>query len=279
MFLENPLFKETLRSVLHCWFEHGTPEPASTSGSTLSQLNVSLERFEGFFQPIMRLRLEGSFPPWSSRAYHGLVHLQLDAGSIEEVELINLLSSSPRLRTLSFSIPVSGLKPRNAAIIPVSLSLLKTLNLDRMDINDVWSLLRLVSPGSGPLKLSIGIASFNTTENSFTRIEEAQAFLQRSNITKVRFTGGMDNRDIWFPRAFSEFPRLHTLTLSEYSFCNYEKHAPFNPYSAAICSSLRELYLVRCRLDTNLLERLLRIHSIQALRIAGCTVLENRWRC
>ncbi|KAG8748085.1 hypothetical protein FRC12_013925 [Ceratobasidium sp. 428] len=293
IFIGNPLFKETLGSVLQCWLEHGTPgtvkelsflcygffhdlprwliKHTSASNPTSSQLNVSSERFEEFFQPIVFLRLEGSFPPWRSQAYHGLVYLHLGTGYIEEVELIDLLSLSPRLRTLCFGIPIVDTRPRNTPIIPVPLPLLEILSLTRMNIDSVWSLLRLVAPGSGPLKLSLG-NDFSNSEDSFTQIEEVQAFIQRSNITTAHLTGRMDSGDIWFPKTCSDFPQLHTLTLNQYSLCNYVTDVAENLFEA-ICPSLRELCLVRCELEINLLVRLLRTHSIQVLRIAGCTML------
>ncbi|KAG8717343.1 hypothetical protein FRC09_014418 [Ceratobasidium sp. 395] len=297
--------KQTLNAVLQCWLEHGSPGTVKELGlkrfgryhegrkhshrfieGNVSdpspnswQLGVSQRRFDAFFRPIEILRLEGLFPHWHGQAYHGLVHLRLYTGRIKEVELINLLSQNPQLRTLSLDIEVLNTRPRDTAVTPIRLPQLEILSMFRMvDATKLWSILRLIAPGSGPLRMSFGIDPTIVTAD-FTQSKEIRAFIQRSNITAIWVNGtytngtyvnGETNRDIWFPQTLSSFPQLRTLALGNYSLVQNDTVG----YDS-VCSSLRELCLIDCNIDIDLLEQLLDTHSVQVLRLAGCNMLDG----
>ncbi|KAG8708870.1 hypothetical protein FRC09_000986 [Ceratobasidium sp. 395] len=297
--------KEMQSSVLKCWFEHGVPgtvkelglvrfgryhedrkhryrfiEAATSAPSPNSwQLAVSQQRFEALLQPIEILRLGGLFPHWHSQAYHGLVHLKLYTARIKEAELINLLSQNPQLRTLSLDIEVLKTQSRDTAVTPIRLPQLEILSMFRMvDATKLWSILRLIAPGSGPLRMSFGIDPTIVTAD-FTQSKEIRAFIQRSNVTAIWVNGtytngthvnGDENKDIWFPQTLSSFPQLRTLALHNYSLVQNNAVR----YDS-VCPSLRELCLMDCNIDLNLLEPLLETHSAQVLRLGGCRMVDG----
>ncbi|KAG8787367.1 hypothetical protein FRC12_015653 [Ceratobasidium sp. 428] len=287
--------KEMLSAVLKCWLEHGVPGTVKKlnllrysrkarnhsyrflEGDTLTpspncwQIGVSQRRLDEFLQPIEILKLDGLFPRWHSQAYHGLTHLRLDAGRITEVELINLLSQSPQLHTLAFNLEILNTEPRDTPVIPIRLPQLEILALDDMEDVNVRSLLRLITPGSGPLRLYLRIHSTIPAAN-LSQTEELHAFIQRSNVTSLHLTGTTEDADTWFPQTLSYFPRLRSLALDDYSLTQHDT-AEYN----SVCPSLRELHLFSCHIDIDLLERLLRVHSIQFLRVIDSTVVGDRF--
>ncbi|KAG8689986.1 hypothetical protein FRC09_012176, partial [Ceratobasidium sp. 395] len=283
---EGQPWKDTLTSVLRCWFEHGIPGTVkelsllrcrrydlvndhrfimgSTSAPSPNSWPfdiISPQRFEAFFRPIEILRLDSLFPFWHSQAYHGLVHLKLCTGCIKEAELINLLSQNPQLRTLALNLDVLDTQPRDTPVTPVHLPQLEILSLYRVVVAKLWSLLRLIAPGSGPIRVSLGIDSTIAT-SSFTQAEETRAFIRRSNITAIYIIGADNSRDTWFPQTLGSFPQLCTLAL-DYHYLAEHDAVRYD----SVCSSLRELCLMHCSIDIDLLKRLLSTHSIQVLRI------------
>ncbi|KAG8780329.1 hypothetical protein FRC12_023181 [Ceratobasidium sp. 428] len=286
--------KDMLTSVLRCWFEHGIPGTvkelslvrrggyrpnhdyrfivgpiSAPSPNSWSFDVISPQRFEAFFRPIEILRLDGLFPLWHSQAYHGLIHLKLYTGCIKEVELINLLSQNSQLRTLAFGLEVLNTQPRDTPVAPVHLPQLEILSLYRVMDAELWPLLRLITPGSRPIRLSLGTDSTAAT-GGFTREEEIRAFIRRSNIAAIYIIGAENNRDTWFPQTLSSFPQLRTLALDYYSLVQYDA-AGYD----SVCSSLRELCLMHCTIEINLLKRLLSTHSVQVLRVGSCRVLDG----
>ncbi|KDN40239.1 hypothetical protein RSAG8_08302, partial [Rhizoctonia solani AG-8 WAC10335] len=104
---------------------------------------------------------------WGSQAYHELVELCLlsnresyvNLATISELQLKAILTSSPRLRIFRFGIMVLSdirpILPTGNAIVPVQLDDLQILDLDleQRSEDSLRYVLRLVSPGSKPLKL------------------------------------------------------------------------------------------------------------------------------
>ncbi|KAG8730267.1 hypothetical protein FRC11_007135 [Ceratobasidium sp. 423] len=100
---------------------------------------------------ITNLWLKGSYFNWKSRAYHGLVSLRLDPSTdsppISELEFINILEASPRLRFIDIDMLISR-KVDAPYLLPVHLPDLELL------VGDA-SLLRLIRPGSNELTVTI----------------------------------------------------------------------------------------------------------------------------
>ncbi|KDN35027.1 hypothetical protein RSAG8_11938, partial [Rhizoctonia solani AG-8 WAC10335] len=127
-------------------------------------LDSTEEDIESSFAPITELYLRGTFPLWSSTAYHGLVDLRLlSTGTwsyIREAELIAILKSSPGLRILHFGLEIRDPTPVIEQVAPVNLRDLQVVkifpDLDLIARTTLCpgSVLRLLAPGTKPLRLS-----------------------------------------------------------------------------------------------------------------------------
>ncbi|KAL5632254.1 hypothetical protein ACGC1H_000302 [Rhizoctonia solani] len=133
---------------------------------TLFQLNVTQDQIQNLFAPLTVLRLHGLFPYWSSTAYQGLVDLRLLSRNsrprtpIREGQFKTILASSPGLRILHFGLNILDPIPDNQQIIPVHLPELQVVKIFPLhpiaEANQCPSrLLRLLAPGTKPLRLSI----------------------------------------------------------------------------------------------------------------------------
>ncbi|CAE6440197.1 unnamed protein product [Rhizoctonia solani] len=129
-------------------------------------LDLSEDILEDGFAPITVLHLRGIFPRWWSTAYHGLVDLRLlstaSLSRIRETDLLRILGSSPGLRILHFELEISHSTPATGRVVPVHLSVLQVIKIYPRDpAHDAGCLnpahlLRLLAPGSKPLRLFLG---------------------------------------------------------------------------------------------------------------------------
>lgn len=99
----------------------------------------------------------GIYPHWTSQAYVGLFDLRLanSAMTITESQLVNILTSSPRLRVLCFSPQITDPLPAGSQIVPLRLDNLEVLNLQLMAYEQRDILLRWLAPGPNPLQLCL----------------------------------------------------------------------------------------------------------------------------
>jgi hypothetical protein len=290
--LRREISPHLFRSVLNCWFEHGNPgtvkelalgcigstlpnflEPTSSPTPTPGQFTLSPQRFEQFFEPITALRLHGIFPRWNSSAYHGLIDLRLTSSkefAISEIQLLGILTASPGLRSLYFDLNITDTQPPDAPPTPVRLNDLAILNLGWLKFTRIDSVLRLLAPGTRPLRLVI---SFDQEQHTPTFTAEAQSFFQRSNITTL-FIGGEYARALhWFPYSLGCLPNLHALALQDQSYLDHASNDLTNDGDLKhVCSSLRELCMLNCKLDLKAFKELLSAHSVQVLRIWDCKI-------
>ncbi|CAE6441668.1 unnamed protein product [Rhizoctonia solani] len=122
----------------------------------------SVQQIESAFARLTALHLRGIFPLWSSLAYQGLVDLRLLSTSqwshIRESQLVSILKSSPGLRILHFGLKILSPTPGIAPETPVyleDLRVFKIFTFAQADSDVCHSrVLRLVSPGPKPLRLS-----------------------------------------------------------------------------------------------------------------------------
>ncbi|KAH7332595.1 hypothetical protein B0J17DRAFT_678263, partial [Rhizoctonia solani] len=129
-------------------------------------LDLSEDKLEDGFAPMTVLHLCGIFPRWWSTAYHGLVDLRLlstaNLSRIRETDLLRILSSSPGLRILHFELEISHSTPATGRVVPVYLSELQVIKIFPRDPShqagylNPAHLLRLLAPGSKPLRLLLG---------------------------------------------------------------------------------------------------------------------------
>ncbi|KEP50431.1 F-box-like domain protein [Rhizoctonia solani 123E] len=159
-------------------------EPCITCGFELQLENSCLE---ACFAPLTVLHLRGVFPLWESKAYHGLVDLRLLSTSpqstIKEVELINILKSSPGLRILHFGLSIRNQAADTEELSPVHLEDLQVVkifpNLEA-PYECTRSVLPLLAPGSKPLRLSF--EDHYVVDASL--ITELERFFMRSRVTR-----------------------------------------------------------------------------------------------
>ncbi|KAH7332629.1 hypothetical protein B0J17DRAFT_678333 [Rhizoctonia solani] len=157
----------------------------------------SRPKFDDNLVGLKVLHLQGLFPTWESKAYHGLVDLRLTASGpnwllIEELEFENILKSSPELKILHLALYFKySVHPRQH-INPVRLKDLEVINLSTSldyDSDDsalqIANILRLLAPGSRPLRLSLDI---NFYEEPL--LTELGQFLSRSSVTHLCTRGG-----------------------------------------------------------------------------------------
>ncbi|CAE7216987.1 unnamed protein product [Rhizoctonia solani] len=180
--------KLVTRSDDFCFFG---PKHQPTSMHWGINLGMEESQFEAVFTPVTILNLTGLYPPWTSRAYHGLVELRLVASmtdsndSIRESELINILRSSPELRVLKIGLQVTNRAGESSGIL-VSLPNLQVLELDVIGASGgayYLGLVHFLTLGRRPLDLTV-----YCYEQQLTRLSEGRtkAFLLRSNITRFR---------------------------------------------------------------------------------------------
>ncbi|KAH7337690.1 hypothetical protein B0J17DRAFT_663831 [Rhizoctonia solani] len=180
-----------LLTKISTFFEHFgflTSDPAGP-GAWAMKLGVESFHLEAILASVTILHLTGLYPPWTSRAYHGLVELRLITSpsghdSIPERQLINILQSCPRLRILHTSLQITQRMEENLSI-SVSLPELEVLQVDSEggwgDNLGYLELVRFITPGLQPLSFTMQCSGLQLIESSKAH---TKAFLERSNVTQ-----------------------------------------------------------------------------------------------
>lgn len=164
---------------------------------------------------VTSLHLRGTFFEWSNMLYHGLVDLRLTSSpagatpSIPKSALKSILSNSPGLRILHFSLGITLENVANHGSLhndpesggPVYLPELEVVQVDsggiyygreerRMETS-TGRLLRLLAPGSKPLRLTLEGPSFD----QFFKPRVVKDFFSRSQVEKLCVKGGRPSMD------------------------------------------------------------------------------------
>ncbi|CAE6510152.1 unnamed protein product [Rhizoctonia solani] len=170
-------------TLSNCSFDYMGLE--ETWGNCLN-LDLAADQLERVFAPLTILRLRGTFPLWSSTAYHGLVDLRLlsplEQVSIPEAELITILRSCPELSILYFKLRIHNLAFETRQIEPVHLRDLQVVKIfwDYDEVPGPGSssdILRLLAPGTKPLQLFL-----NSYHSSPTLLANLNGFFSRSRV-------------------------------------------------------------------------------------------------
>ncbi|CAE6480161.1 unnamed protein product [Rhizoctonia solani] len=129
------------------------------------RLGLAEDQIERGFAPLTTVHLYGIFPVWSSAAYSGLVDLRLMStfrwSHISKVQLMTILKSNPALQILHFGLDIPGPSPVTNAVTSVNLEDLQVVKIVTEKYQGMYQghtlriLLRLLAPGSKPLRLSI----------------------------------------------------------------------------------------------------------------------------
>ncbi|KDN35887.1 hypothetical protein RSAG8_11249, partial [Rhizoctonia solani AG-8 WAC10335] len=235
-------------------------ESASTdpTGDSL-RIDLPHDELEGALSSIVNLWLRGTYFNWESKAYHGLIALRLDAirsASISELQLMNLLASSPRLRWLDIGLNITR-APNTPELSQVCLPDLEYLVGEAL-------LLQLIRPGSNELTLSIiGVSDYNSDILYDAAVKD---FFSSAHIAKFYSDGFLSNiSDI--SSLLSLAPRLRDLAISHISL-------PSTVHDIVTYNSLDTLYLLEgCRIHRSLLQDLVDQWAIKRLVFWGANYI------
>ncbi|KAB5593505.1 F-box-like domain containing protein [Ceratobasidium theobromae] len=189
----------------------------SNAPTTASQFNpiwkldVTRLALDKLLHPVKLLRLDGIFLWWDSQAYHGLVDLRLTCGhraftAITEDQLVIILKASPGLEVFHFGLKLKVTDSKNSLPAPVHLDNLRKLYLQYPAQQNV---LRLIAPGTGPLKMAM-IGSYTGDEMPPPQVDEVTRFFAQANVTHL-YLGKV--KGVGVNRLLDYLPNLHALRL------------------------------------------------------------------
>ncbi|KAB5588200.1 F-box-like domain containing protein [Ceratobasidium theobromae] len=223
------------------------------------QLDISESHLEAIWAQINVLRLKRVYLPWTSKAYHNLVDLRLVSGAmsdfdVSEIQIVEILRSSPRLRILHAHLDIKDPLPKSSQVVPVSLDELEVLDVETMWWDKLAIFIRWIEPGAKPLQLSI--------TSSPSRL--VNRFLRNSNVTRLRLASP---NEFSLSDLLTLVPELRELVLDGYRpytprsiACNYG-HLP------AVNLRLQDLYILRSQIERAELRELVERHSVQRVVI------------
>lgn len=290
------------KSVIECCFgncspgtftrliltDHGSNAPtflwASDDPDDLDEgwLDIPSEKIDNLLLPVTDLLLDGIYLPWTHQAYHGLVELRLTStrkpvASITESELVNILSLSPRLKILHFGLTITAPLPKGSSIPPVRLDDLEILNLTSPRYAQLSTLLRLLAPGSNPLRVSLEPYSLDSPP---LHMGEVKDFFARSNVAELhirRFPREEDLRP-GVNELIDPNPNLRILAMSDAYWkrratpiIGLDNQQPTTPRR-----HLDALYIINSRIELDELERVITQYPVKMLVFWGCRVYEGR---
>ncbi|CAE6342079.1 unnamed protein product [Rhizoctonia solani] len=141
-------------------------------------LDMPTYRLNELLLPVTTLRIDRIYPPWTSKAYYGLLDLRIRTiYSIRESKLVSILIHSPQLRVLEISNQIDF---TGTPLAPVALHSLEILITHNPSYSDLGRFLRLLDTGSRPLFLSIDFPHVNDQLD-----QNLMDFFSRSNVTTL----------------------------------------------------------------------------------------------
>ncbi|CAE6484218.1 unnamed protein product [Rhizoctonia solani] len=256
------------------YFGFFTSEHTALAASWTMCLAVGLSQFEDVLSSVTTLHLVGLYPPWTSRAYYGLVELRLitspngDA-SIPEWQLINILRASPGLRIIQTSIDIASRVDENLDV-SVSLPDLEVLQVDSEPFRDTNSchleLVRFLTSGPRPLRFTMQCSGLQLTESSKA---QTKAFLVRSNVTQFYADRVCCPFDL-----LPSMPRLKALVLSDCTSLpavqsDIVDHSDQQNSTSVVYPKLHICVVLDCSLSLDEFLSAIRQCQIQSLKIYG----------
>lgn len=281
------LFKEAIPGTLTRLCVSGKPSNYHTSGTFLEATEPSRESgrrllpkhvLEDLLHPVTVLRLTGLYPYWDSRAYYGLVELRLtlwddEQPPITKLQLISILTSSPKLRVLELDFGFTEPLPVNISIDPVQLDDLEILNILSMADSQLKTFLPLIAPGSKPLQLALTLPAQALHRSSE---EEIYQFLDRANVTKLYVAG--PDASLWLGELLDESPQLRALSLRCSAHTEISMPSPYSSDDEFPDPPprLENLYIHDSHIDLEDLQRLVETYPVHTLTVQRCKVFRNK---
>ncbi|KAH7335949.1 hypothetical protein B0J17DRAFT_719611 [Rhizoctonia solani] len=279
-------------SILDELFPHPAPESTVLTKLTGSfpmaddELDEFIDWLDDANESLFRLtvlHLHGIFPLWDSTAYYNLVDLRLIAPCdarwtcISESQLQSMLAASPGLRIFYFALQIIDRKPDEESVTPVRLNDLQVLHIStNRGMEDTilrpGNVLRLLAPGSTPLRVSIWHRHCASTgentrfycEYDEFSLDELVKFFQRSNITKFCAKDICPRLD----KLLCHTSNLEDLVL-DYSVSIWKGMTPFQRDGPATFH-LNSLILHDCTPNLEQLELLLQQYPTNLLVASNC---------
>jgi hypothetical protein len=202
------------------WYFLTSTNPISTLSRSIP-LQVDETTFERMMSPITSIQLDGIYPHWSSRAYAGLVELDLNTSQpvgigISEIVLANVLQASPGLRTFIFGLKLK-FEPQSILNTPdpVNLNHLDVLKLVGRHTDAHEAVLRMIYPGQLPLHLSAEVDEHYEPASPSPYWTQFINLISRSKITQLDIQGVAEIKISLGSQLFAFLPQLQVLTLYE----------------------------------------------------------------
>ncbi|CAE6505443.1 unnamed protein product [Rhizoctonia solani] len=247
------------------FFRTSSDSPSST------EFFLSKQQLEIAWRSVTTLHLKGSYPGWTSTAYHGLTDLRLYGGvRISSSELVNVLKASPGLRVLCCDFEITDLPSLGALIVPVALHELEILDLRQMAEASVGRFLRWLNPGSKPLQLS-----FRGSPTSAL----LKDFFTRSNVQELRVKGftNVDESELP-PVMFYLPPQLRVLVIANWGWDTLYRGmrigtVPHQCNGTPPHLELDTLYMLSCHCeDLHNIQEIVKRYSPQRLILWDCQI-------
>ncbi|KAG8736508.1 hypothetical protein FRC11_002599, partial [Ceratobasidium sp. 423] len=175
------------------FWSHEVWVASSGDGPGPNILKLTNDVIDDRFSGVTSLHLQGIFFDWSRGLYHGLVDLRLNspatgrASPINAFVLVSILSQSRGLRIFHFSLNLSAIEDADDVWfvdpgVPVSLPDLEVVQVSTTRVwSNAASLLRLIAPGSKPLRLTIETGPYE----DLLRPGGINEFFARSRVEKL----------------------------------------------------------------------------------------------
>ncbi|CAE6354138.1 unnamed protein product [Rhizoctonia solani] len=255
--------------------------------------------FEEVLCQVTHMRLSAMYPDWTSRAYVGLIELELETPqnhdikiNVTELELANLLRASPGLRILRFNLNISSkLGIGRYMPEPVKLDHLEIIQLAGKYPSAQKVVLCMIYPGQLPLQMSLEVTeNFSLQSPYWVQFVD---FISRSKITRLQIQGlGPAPAKIYLDSSeiFPLLPQLQVLTLcdiilgqareeilGDYDIMSFQ--ALLNGYDHSLPRrDLQLLRLVRCRVYWADFRHMSELHPAQTLILDQCEAIKCRTR-
>ncbi|KAG8688274.1 hypothetical protein FRC11_005748 [Ceratobasidium sp. 423] len=220
---------------------------------------------------ITTMRLHAFYPFWTSKAYYGLVELRLTQRTsdvpISEFYLRGILQASPNLRILEFALKIVDPLPEGSAG-SIRLDDLEVLNISMMRYKFVQTFLRIITPGSRPLQISLSSApNEGDPRMLFDEPNTLRTFFSHTNVTMLH-ANDFDKGEII--EILGICPHLQTLSWDGYD-------APSEPESDELISHprLQNLYMIQCEVELDVFPRWINLPMLENLVFYRCAFYQG----
>ncbi|CAE6335045.1 unnamed protein product [Rhizoctonia solani] len=253
-------------------------------------LNESI--FENTMSLVTSMQLDGMYPSWSSRAYAGLVELDLDASqpagiAISELALANILRASPALRTFCFGLNMT-FESGHASVTPdpVQLGHLEMIKLTGHYTIAQEAVLRMIYPRQLPLQMIVEVIEHYRFASPTSYWVQFINFVSRSRIAQLHIKGVAEVKILLeASQLFSSLPQLQVLTLCEV-ILGQACEEILGDYDATsfllllhgynhgdLGLNLQLVRLMKCKIYWNDFRYISEIHPTQTLELEQCQLV------